>query len=104
METPSRHAGMALGWVKSKSHAAFGAADLLHCFYDILWHFQSVSRHTKTRLRSKMRHSLTLNVTGAPASLGLCCVTSPPRPRSSPGRVSAPYLRKERGVPLRCAC
>src|SRR5712692_4953462 len=82
----TRRYGAWLG--RSKSHAAFGAADLLHCFYDILWRFWSVIRHGKKRLRPKMRHSLTLNVTERPAASGRCSVTSPPRPGSSPRRVS----------------
>src|SRR5882762_7033405 len=58
-------------WVgRSKSHAAFGAVDLLHCFYEILCHFLSVIWHRKKGVRSKMRHSLTLNVTAAPRRIG----------------------------------
>src|SRR2546429_4717599 len=92
-------------WVgKSKSHAVFQAGGLFHCLYAILWHFQSLIRHGKKQLRTKMRHSLTLNVTGTSRRIGRRSLTSPPRPESSPRRGSAPYLRRERAVLLRCAC
>src|SRR5258708_18515954 len=49
----------------SKSHAVFRAANLLHWFYDILRHFLGLIRPGQARHRSKTRHSLPLELTGA---------------------------------------
>src|SRR6266571_2490261 len=91
-------------WVgRSKSHAAFGAIYLVHCFYAILCHFLSMIQCGIRRRRPKMRHSLTPSVTGASRGI-VPFVTSTPRPETFPRRVSARHLQKERGAPLRYAC
>jgi len=69
MDTPyrTRQYGAGLG---ANRMPPWDQLDLLHCSYDTLCHFLGLIRPEKARLRSKMRHSLTLNVTGASRESG----------------------------------